>query len=72
MLSIKCPECDGFDFRYKSDRSGNVRRYSCSNCGSIFIATIKGLPSDTVFSEKMNLSMQDLEWVKVMTDEKTA
>ncbi len=67
--AIKCRECGGSDFPYKSDRSGNVRRYHCKDCGAVFIATIKGLKSGSAVSEPHNLKDEDLHWAKVVTDE---
>jgi len=66
---IKCRECGSDRFRYKSDRTGNVRRYECKECHAVFIATVKGLSSNSVFDEPKNLGDEDLHWAKVVTDE---
>ena len=67
MLSkIVCLECASWRFRFKSDRTGNVRRYVCGDCGAVYIGTIKGLPCGSVISEPKNLSPDDLDWVRVL------
>jgi len=66
---IKCHECGSSNFPYRSDRSGNVRRYNCKDCGAVFIATIKGLVSDSAVSEPHNLKDEALHWAKVVKSE---
>jgi len=66
---IKCPNCDESYIPYRSDRTGNVRRYHCKECGAVYIATVKGMKSESVMSEPRNLSMEDLHWTRVLTGE---
>lgn len=63
---IKCPDCDSIEFNYRSDRSGNVRRYECKSCGSVYLATIKDMRSKSAMSEPKNLSSEGLFWEKVV------
>ena len=63
---IKCPDCDSYSFYYRSDRTGNVRRYECKDCGSVYIATLKGMPSKSVISEPKNMNSDALYWEKVI------
>lgn len=63
---IKCPDCDDVAFYYISDRSGNVRKYTCKKCGAMYVATIKDMRSKGVMSEPKNLNSDDLYWEKVV------
>ena len=63
---ITCPECDSWSFVYRSDKSGNVRRYRCKDCGVVYIATIKGMKSGSVISEPKNMKRSELYWEKVI------
>jgi len=62
---IRCPQCSSMDFVYKSDRTGNYRRYRCKRCEVRYSAVIKGLKSKHCMSEPKNLKMQDLTWIEV-------
>jgi len=66
---IHCPDCDSYRFTYRSDRSGNVRRYGCKECGAVYVATIKDMRSKSAVSEPTNLNSEDLYWEKVVIDE---
>ncbi len=65
MPPIVCPKCGSWEFVYKSDRTGNVRRYRCKSCGIEYVATVKGLSSTSAVSEPKNLDSKDLYWQEV-------
>jgi len=67
---IACPDCGkgGWGgFTYVSDRSGNVRKYKCDECGAVYIATIKDMRSTGVGSEPKNMNSDELYWEKIRT-----
>jgi hypothetical protein len=61
-----CPDCKRWaSMSYTSDRSGNVRRYKCSHCGAVFLATLKGLPLESCIGDKGQRSSDKFDWVRV-------
>ena len=61
-----CPDCKRWaSMSYTSDRSGNVRRYKCSNCGSVFVATLKGLPLASCVGDSGRKDRNEFDWVRV-------
>jgi DNA-directed RNA polymerase subunit M/transcription elongation factor TFIIS len=65
---ITCPDCNAI-ITFKSDRTGNVRRYRCKVCDGEWIATVKGLKSKSAMSEPKNLGRDDMYWQRVLKDE---
>lgn len=63
---VRCPDCDSWRFYFVSEPTGNIRRYTCKECGSVFLATWKHQPVGSVFSEPKNTSMEDWDWAKVI------
>ena len=64
---VRCPSCgDWTGMSFRSDRTGNARRYSCGKCGAVRLATLKGFPSGSAMAEPRNVDSKDMEWVRVM------
>ena len=61
---IRCPECDSWSFRYHTERTGNIRIYTCKRCGARYRAKWKGKPLRSAFGEPKNCKMEDFDWEK--------
>jgi DNA-directed RNA polymerase subunit RPC12/RpoP len=66
MWGPKCKKCGKGPMSYTSDRTGNVRRYRCPACGSVWLATLKGMMSASVMGEPKGIQDNDVEWVRVI------
>jgi hypothetical protein len=65
---IRCPSCECCEFHFKTDRTGQVRRYTCSKCGDRYLAAWLGKPFDSVFSEPKNTRMENWEWTLIVDE----
>ena len=66
---VRCPECESLSFYYVTERSGESRRYSCKDCGAVYIAVWKGKPVGSCLTEPTNTRMEDWDWLKVSRKE---
>ena len=66
---LRCPDCKSWSFYFKTDRSGNLRRYRCGKCGSLWMGTIRGLPLTTAMGEPKNLVAKDMDWIRILTSQ---
>ena len=65
---IRCPSCHNpWRFYYVSERSGNIRRYTCKDCDQVYLATWKGSTIKSVLGEPRNTKMEDWSWAKVIS-----
>ena len=62
---VRCPDCQGWQFSYTSDRSGNNRVYTCKKCKSIYLAVWKGEAIVSALREPQNTKMEDWSWSKL-------